>query len=145
MVYFYKYHENNIHHFLKQKEYSSSSTNTSNYNGTPLKKVSSQRVLGITIDEDLTLTPHVEYITSRCKEAYNRFTLFPDMRTDFAVQVFKSFICSKLEYSNIIWVYTIYTDKHRRPSEAAQKCALTLILNGLQSDKLNGDGQIFQV
>ena len=67
------------------------------------------------------------------------------MRTDFAVQVFKSFICSKLEYSNIIWVYAIYTDKHRRPLEAAQKCTLTLILNGLQSDKLSRDGQIFQV
>ena len=67
------------------------------------------------------------------------------MRTDFAVQDFKSFICSKLEYSNIIWVYAIYTDKHRRPLEAAQKCTLTLILNGLQSDKLSRDGQIFQL
>ena len=72
-------------------------------NGTPLKKVSSQRVLGIIIDEDLTFTPHIEYITSRCKKAYNRLTLFSDMRPDLAVQIFKSFIRSKLEYGSIIW------------------------------------------
>ena len=72
-------------------------------NGTPLKKVFSQRVLGIIINEDLTFTPHTEYIVSRCKKAYNRLTLFPDMRPDIAGQIFKSFVCSKLEYGSIIW------------------------------------------
>ena len=50
-------------------------------NGTPLQNVSSQRVLGIIIiiDEDLTFTLPIEYITSRCKKAYNRLTLLPDM------------------------------------------------------------------
>ena len=90
-------------------------------NGAPLKKVSSQRVLGIIIDEDLTFTPHIEYITSRCKKAYNRLTLFPDMRPDLAVQIFKSFIRSKLEYGSIIWGHTVYTDKHRRFLGAAHR------------------------
>ena len=47
-------------------------------NDTPLKKVSSQRVLGIILDEDLTFTPNIEYITCRCKRACNRLTLSPD-------------------------------------------------------------------
>ena len=59
-------------------------------NSTPL-------VLGIIIDEDLTFTPHIEYITSRYKKAYNKLTLFPDMRPDLAIQIYKSFIRSKLE------------------------------------------------
>ena len=50
-------------------------------NGTPLKKVSSQQVLGIIINEDLTFTPHTEYITSRYKRACNRLTLFPGATT----------------------------------------------------------------
>ena len=101
-------------------------------NGAPLKKGSSQRVLDIIIDEDLTFTPHIEYITSRCKKAYNRLTLFPDMRPDLAVQISKSFIRSKLEYGSIIWRHTIYTDKHRRFLGAAQKSALMLVLRAMK-------------
>ena len=102
-------------------------------NSTPLKKVSSQRVLCIIIDEDLAFTPYTEYITSRCKNAYNRLTLFPDMRPDFAVQIFKSFIRFKLEHENIIWGHTIYTDKHRRFLEATQKSTLIIILRAMKS------------
>ena len=57
-------------------------------NGTPHKKVSSQLVLCIIINEDLFFTPHIENITSRCKQVYNTLTLFPDMPPDLAVQIF---------------------------------------------------------
>ena len=43
------------------------------------------------------------------------------MIPDLAVQIFKSFILSKLEYGSIIWGHTIYTDKHCRLLEAAVK------------------------
>ena len=102
-------------------------------NGTPLKKVSSQRVLGIIIDEELTFTPYIEYITSRSKEVYNRLTEFPDMQPGLAFQIFKPFIRSKLEYGSIIWGLTVYTDKHRRFLEAAQKSALMLVLRTMKS------------
>ena len=104
-------------------------------NGTPLKKVSFQRVLGIIIYEDLTFTPYIENIISSCKKAYNRLTLFPDMRPDLVVQMFKCFICSKLEYGSIILGHTIYTDEHRRFLEAAQKSALMLVLRAMKSIK----------
>ena len=47
-------------------------------NGTSFKKVPSQQVLGIIIDEDYAFILHIEYITSRCKKV-NKLTLFPDM------------------------------------------------------------------
>ena len=43
------------------------------------------------------------------------------MRPDLAVQIFKSFILSKLEYGSIIWGHTVYTDKHCKLLEAAEK------------------------
>ena len=101
--------------------------------GTTLKKVSSQQVLGIIIDENLTFTPHIEYITNRCKKAYNKLTLFPDMRPELAVQISKSFICSKLEYGSIVWGSTLYTNRHHRFLEAAQESALILILRAMKS------------
>ena len=33
-------------------------------NGVPLNEVSSQRILGITIDNNLSFSPHIENITS---------------------------------------------------------------------------------
>ena len=56
------------------------------------------------------------------------------MQLDVAVQIFKSFIHSKLEYGSIIWGHTIYKDKHRRFLEAAQKSALMLILRAMKSN-----------
>ena len=50
-----------------------------------LNKVSSQRILGITIDNNLSFRPHIENITNKCKRAYNRLTLFPDMRPDLVI------------------------------------------------------------
>ena len=72
MEYFYKYHENNIDDFLQQKEYRASPPIPLSINGTPLKNVPSQWVLDVVIDEDLTLTLHIEYIASRCKKVYNK-------------------------------------------------------------------------
>ena len=61
-----------------------------------LTKVKAKRVLGIIIDEDLTFTPHIEHITQKCKITYNRLTLYPDLSSHLALQLYKGFIRSKL-------------------------------------------------
>ena len=53
--------------------------------GKSLIKVKAKRVLGIIIDEDLTFTTHIEHITQKCKVAYNRLTLYPDLSHQFAL------------------------------------------------------------
>ena len=50
------------------------------------------------------------------------------MQPDLAIQIYKSFIRSKLDYGRIIWGRTIQTRKHLRLLEAVQKGALLLIL-----------------
>ena len=83
-------------------------------NGVSLKKVSSQRILGIIKGSNLSFSPHIENIANKYKRLYNRLTLFPDIPPDVAIQIFKSFIRSKLEYGSIIWVHTIHKIKHLR-------------------------------
>ena len=95
-----------MHDFLQQKYTSAPPSIPLTINSTTLKQVSFQQVLCIIIDEDLTFTTHIEYITSKCKKVCNRSTLFPDMQLDLAVQIFKLFIFSKLEYGNIILGHT---------------------------------------
>ena len=71
--------------------------------GNCLRKVSSQRVLGIIIDEEPSFTPQIENITKKSKQLYNRLTCFPDTSLNLAAQIYKSFIRSKLEYGATIW------------------------------------------
>ena len=47
--------------------------------GNCLRKVSSQRVLGIIMDEKLSFASHLENITKKISQAYNRLTRFTDM------------------------------------------------------------------
>ena len=101
--------------------------------GDSLKVVSSQRVLGIIIDDNLSFTPHIENIVRKCKQAYSRLTRFPDMRPDLAVQLYKSYIRSKLEYGAVVWGHTIHTQKHLKLLDEAQRGALKLILRGMKS------------
>ena len=102
-------------------------------NEIPLKQVQTKRVLGIVIDENLTFTSHIENITIKCKQAYNRLTLFPDLNPNLAVQLYKSYIPSKLEYGCIVWGHSIYKKNHAAMLESAQKGALSLILRTLKS------------
>ena len=102
-------------------------------NEIPLKQVQTKRVLGIVIDENLTFTSHIENITIKCKQAYNRLTLFPDLNPNLAVQLYKSYIHSKLEYGCIVWGHSIYKKNHVAMLESAQKGALSLILCTLKS------------
>ena len=85
------------------------------------------------IDENLTFTSHIENITIKCKQAYNRLTLFPDLNPNLAVQLYKSYIRSKLEYGCIVWGHSIYKKNHVAMLESAQKGALSLILCTLKS------------
>ena len=106
-------------------------------NGESLKRVFTQRILGIIIDNNLSFSPHIENITNKCKRAYNRLALFPDMRPDLAIQIYKSFVRSKLEYGSAVWGHTLYNNKHLRLLEAAQKGALMLILRSMKSTPLD--------
>ena len=102
-------------------------------NEIPLKQVQTKRVLGIVIDENLTFTSHIENITIKCKQAYNRLTLFPDLNPNLAVQLYKSYIPSKLECGCIVWGHSVYKKNHAAMLESAQKGALSLILHTLKS------------
>ena len=92
-----------------------------------------KRVLGIVIDENLTFTSHIENITIKCKQAYNRPILFPDLNPNLAVQLYKSYIRSRLEYGCIVWGHSIYQKNDVAMLESAQKGALSLILRTLKS------------
>ena len=57
--------------------------------GNCLKQVSSKRVLGIIIDEELSFTPHVKNIyNKKSKQAYNQLTCFPEIPPDLVVQIY---------------------------------------------------------
>ena len=103
-----------------------------------LTKVKAKRVLGIIIDEDLTFIPHIEYITKICKLAYSRLTLHPDLTHHLALQVYKAFIRSKLEFGCTVWGFRIHNAKHLKHLESAQRAATLLILKTMISTPTDG-------
>ena len=64
------------------------------------------------IDEDLTFNSHIEHITQKCKIAYNKLTLYPDLSPHFALQLYKTFIRSKLEFGCSVLGFSINDTKH---------------------------------
>ena len=68
----------------------------------PISKVSNKSALGIMIDEDLSFTPHTDFITKKCKQPHNMLTLFSSLNPHLALQLYKSFICSRLEFGSIV-------------------------------------------
>ena len=93
----------------------------------PVSKVSNKRALGIIINEDLSFTPHIEIITKKYKQAYNRLTLFPSLNIHLALQLYKSFIRSRLEFGSIVWSFKLYQKEHLKMLESAQRGALSFI------------------
>ena len=102
----------------------------------PLTKVKEKRVLGVIIDENLSFTSYIEQITKKCKTAYNRLTLHPELLPHQALQLYKAYIRTKLEYGCIIWGHTIYHKNHMKQLEDAQRGALSLILRIMKSTPL---------
>ena len=74
-------------------------------NGCSLTKVKAKRVLGIIIDEGVTFTSHVEHITQKCKRAYKRLTLYPELSPHLAFQLCKAFIRSNLNSAALCGVF----------------------------------------
>ena len=107
--------------FYKKKKKPSPPSIPVTINETPLKQVQPKRVLGIVTDENLTFTSDIKNITIQWKQAYNRLTLFPDLNPNLAVQLYKSYIRSKLEYGCIVWGHSIYKKNHAAMLESAQK------------------------
>lgn len=75
---------------------------------TPITWVKEKRIHGIVIDEQLSFKPHVELTIKKCRSAYNRLTLYPDLAPNVALQLYKTYIKSRLEYRCIIWGYKIH-------------------------------------
>ena len=96
-----------------------------------LTKVKAKRVLGIIIDEYLTSTMHMEHIIQKCKIAYNRLTLFPDLSPHFVLQLYN--LRSKLEFGCTVWGFRIHNVKHLKPLESAQGGVTSLILKTIKS------------
>ena len=88
------------------------------------------------IDENLSFTSYIEQITKKCKTAYNRLTLHPELLPHQALQLYKAYIRTKLEYGCIIWGHTIYHKNHMKQLEDAQRGALSLILRIMKSTPL---------
>ena len=108
-------------------------------NGSSLTKAKAKRVLGIIIDEDLTFTPHVEQITQKCKRAYNRHaTLYPYLSPHLALQLYKAFIISKLEFDGTVWGFRTHNAKHLNLLESAQRGAASRILKTVKSNPTDG-------
>ena len=115
-------------------------------NESSLTKVKAKRVIGIIIDEDLTFTPHVEHITKKCKRAYNRLTLYPDLSPHLALQLYKAFLRSKIEFDSNLWSFRKHNAKHLKLLESAQRGAASLILKTMKStptDRLEQKHQYF--
>ena len=98
-----------------------------------LTKVKAKRVLGIIIGENLTFTSHIEHITQKCKIAYKRLTLYPDLSPHLSLQLYKAFIRSKLEFGCTVWCFKIHNAKHLKLLESAQRGATSLILKTMKS------------
>ena len=105
-------------------------------NEKPLTKVKEKRVLGVIIDENLSSTSHIEQIMKKCKAAYNRLTLHPELLPQQALQLYKAYVRTKLEYRCIIWGHTIYHKNHMKQLEDAQRSALSVILRIMKSTPL---------
>ena len=69
---------------------------------TPLTRVKEKQILGIVIVEQLSFTPHAELTTKKCRSAYNRLTSYPDLSPNVALELYKAYIRSRLEYGYII-------------------------------------------
>ena len=68
----------------------------------PLTKVEEKRVLGVIIDENLSFSSHIEQMTKKCKTAYNRLSLYPDLLPHLALQLYKAYVRTTLECGCII-------------------------------------------
>ena len=100
-----------------------------------LTKVKAKRVLGIIIDKDVTFTPHILW---KCKLEYNRLTLYPDLSPQLALELYKAFIRSKLEFSSTVWGFRIHNAKHLKLLKSLQRDAASLILKTMKSTPTDG-------
>ena len=93
--------KNTLYDILWQKE-TTPTTKQVTIDETPLTKVKEKWTLGIFIDEKLSFTLHGELTTKKCRSAYNKLTLYPDLAPNVALQLYKAYIRSRLEHGCII-------------------------------------------
>ena len=77
---------------------------------TPLTRVKEKQILGIFINEQLSFTPPGKLTTKKYRSKYNILSLYPDLAPSVALQLYKAYIRSRLEYGCIIWVYKVHKE-----------------------------------
>ena len=70
--------------------------------------------------------------------AYNRLTLYPNLSPHLALQLYKAFIRSKLEFGCTVWGFRIHNAKQIKLLESAQSSAASLILKMMKSTPADG-------
>ena len=77
---------------------------TYNIKGTPIKKASTVKDLGITISDDLKFNIHIENITKKTNREIGRARRsFKCRRPLFMADLYKTYICPNLEYCPQLW------------------------------------------
>ena len=109
-------------------------------NGSSLTKVKTKRVLVIIIDEDLIFTLHTCWTHHTKNVKWHRLTLYPDLSHYLALQLYKAFRRSKLEFNCTVWGFMIHNAKHKHLKllESAQRGAASLILRTMKFTPLDG-------
>ena len=102
-----------------------------------LAGVKEKQILGNVIDEQLSFTPHVELTAKKYRSAYNRLTLYPDLAPNVALQLYKAYIRSRLEFGCIIWGYKIHQKNLMKKLESSQKGTLSLTIRTMNSTPTN--------
>lgn len=73
-------------------------------NGTPLKAVTSQQDLGVTISQDLKWEPHIAGIVKRANSiTYLIKKAFLDLTPEMMLKIYKTYVRPLLEYAFQIW------------------------------------------
>ena len=102
-----------------------------------LAGVKEKQILGNVIDEQLSFTPHVELTAKKYRSAYNRLTLCPDLAPNVALQLYKAYIRSRLEFRCIIWGYKIHQKNLMKKLESSQEGTLSLTIRTMNSTPTN--------
>ena len=97
-----------------------------------LEQVSTQRCLGVMVDDELKFSDHVEMISASALKAINkqRYTL-NNANTEVAIVMYKSKVRSIMESTYPLWCCV--NDKHMKKIERVQRIALLQISGAMNS------------
>lgn len=96
------------------------------YNGRPLSRVEKYTYLGLIIDDKMSFTSHINHLVSK---AYNKIYMLGKIRKyinpKIAIQIFKTYILSQLEYCSHLLIgtnNTTFTKLQKAANQALRIC-----------------------